>query len=240
MLVQCAKSCDSCTGRSRKRSILPNGKTFGVPQKVEGPHAKGTLLHIRETEKYMMEEVHADEKYREVREGCKNTHELCSFWAHLGECESNPKYMELECAPACKACIKLDFDTRCPWDRNAPTVWGPGDLNKMFTRITTEPFYKQYGPKVLSKPKVEEGETGVQGGPWVITLDNVLTDEECDRLIKLGGLRGYEQSYDVGDKKPDGTYDKVSSFFNRGSLCLLFMANDKQYHFSSWSRALSI
>ena len=44
-----------------------------------------------------------------------------------------------------------------------------------------------------------------------MTIDNFLTDEECDTLIRLGGELGYEQSLDVGARKFDGTFDSVQS-----------------------------
>lgn len=71
-------------------------------------------------------------------------------------------------------------------------IWGPGDLNKMFERITTEPYYiEKYQPNILSKPPE---------GPWVITMDNVATEEECEKIIQLGTDRGYERSQDVGER----------------------------------------
>ena len=126
------------------------------------------------------------------------------------ECEKNPKFMQMECAPSCKSCINLDFDFRCPFDPSVPTIWGPGDLNYMFERITTDPYYQQYTPTILSRPGVGVGKFP-DDGPWVITLDNVISEEECIKLIELGGVRGYEQSYDVGKKKYDGTFDKVGT-----------------------------
>lgn len=42
--------------------------------------------------------------------------------------------------------------------------------------------------------------------PWVITLDNFLSDEECDRMIQLGYDAGYNRSEDVGEAKLDGTF----------------------------------
>jgi prolyl 4-hydroxylase len=44
-------------------------------------------------------------------------------------------------------------------------------------------------------------------GPWVITLENVATEEQCNHIIQLGANRGYERSSDVGRKKFDGTFD---------------------------------
>lgn len=40
----------------------------------------------------------------------------------------------------------------------------------------------------------DEDNLPLVGGPWVVVLDNFLTDEECDRLIELGGIEGYKRS----------------------------------------------
>ncbi len=69
----------------------------------------------------------------------------------------------------------------------------------MFERLTTDPYYvEKYEPEILSRPPE---------GPWVITLEHVTTEEQCDRLIKLGADRGYTRSKDVGKAKFDGSFD---------------------------------
>ena len=45
----------------------------------------------------------------------------------------------------------------------------------------------------------------------VITIDDFITDEECDRLIELGGKQGYDRSTDVGKMKFDGTFEEKTS-----------------------------
>lgn len=115
--------------------------------------------------------------------------------------------MQIQCAPSCYTCDQIDFDTRCPFDESVPTVWNAGDgVNKMFERITTEPYYQKYEPKIHVQPN-PPASSDIKEGPWVITLDNFLTDEECELLIKLGGEEGYEQSMDVGPRKFDGSYE---------------------------------
>lgn len=179
----------------------PHSVTFGEPQQVAGEKWKETLANIAKTKEYMIE-VFNNETLRSIRNECKVRNELCAFWAAIGECEANPPYMLMQCAPSCQTCHQLSFEHRCPYDKNAPKVWGPGDLNKMFNRITTEDYYKRYSPVILSKPPE---------GPWVITLDDVATPEECERMIELGRIKGYERSKDVGEKKFDGTFEAVES-----------------------------
>jgi prolyl 4-hydroxylase len=127
------------------------------------------------------------------------------------ECEVNPKYMTIQCSPACMTCEQLDFDVRCPFDRNAPTVWGPGDLNAMFERIVASPAYEQYNVTVHSSTKSYKDHDGEEDGPWVITLDGFLSPAECERLIQLGHDIGYTRSEDVGARKFDGTYNAMVS-----------------------------
>jgi prolyl 4-hydroxylase len=153
-----------------------------------------------------------------VLEGCKLNHENCAYWAVLGECEANPVYMKMKCAPVCQTCDQLSIDARCPIDpETMPNAWKPGDLNKFFTNITTLEEYQQFEPKVLSRPSYLAGDTeetaDYQIGPWVVVLENVLSQEEAERMIELGAVEGYERSSDVGKVNFDGT---VESYVNEG------------------------
>ena len=70
--------------------------------------------------------------------------------------------------------------------------------------------------KVLSQPSPAPGDEEKKDldyklGPWVITIDNFIQDEECKRLIKMGAIEGYQRSEDVGKELFDGTYDSVQS-----------------------------
>jgi len=134
-----------------------------------------------------------------LREICKNKHESCTAWAVAGECQKNEKYMASSCASACMQCDMLMIEKRCPVDPNAKPAWEPGGLNAMFERLVSEPIASKYPVTVLSKD------------PWVVTLDNVVSEEEAKRMIELGGILGYERSQDVGKKNADGTYGSVVS-----------------------------
>ena len=124
---------------------------------------------------------------------------------HYQKCEANPTYMQLQCAPSCYTCHLIDFEQRCPYDPEAPTALNPGDLQKLFVNLTTLPEFTQYEPKIHSMPQPTL--PNVQEGPWVVTLENFLTDIECETLIALGAVEGYKISQDVGKKKFDGTYE---------------------------------
>lgn len=116
-----------------------------------------------------------------------------------GECEKNKKYMITSCAPACMTCDMLLLEKRCPIDPNAKSAWGPGDLNKMFEHLISDEIASKYPVTILSRD------------PWVVTLDDVVSEEEAARLIELGAKQGYERSEDVGALQPDGSYGSVVS-----------------------------
>jgi hypothetical protein len=110
--------------------------------------------------------------------------------------------MKKDCAPACRSCEFLSIEGRCPMDPDAPEAWGPGDLDKTFTRLTQEPYLSEYEVQVWSSPP---------DGPWVITMENVVSAEEAERLIELGAEEGYDLSKNVGKVLPNGEMERLNS-----------------------------
>ena len=47
-----------------------------------------------------------------------------------------------------------------------------------------------------------------QIGPWVVVLENFVSEAETLRLIELGTKEGYKWSADVGKLKPEGSYER--------------------------------
>jgi len=74
MHLHCAKTCGTCAGY--RQPTLEDGSLFGVAQQVKGARKDEIMTLIDESEKYMREEVHSDDKFKEVREGCQNRNEL--------------------------------------------------------------------------------------------------------------------------------------------------------------------
>eukprot|EP00978_Attheya_sp_CCMP212_P030230 scaffold110423_cov55-Attheya_sp.AAC.1 len=99
MLEGCRKSCNVCDVE----------KTYGVEQEAEGAERQQVLDRMVEMKRYMETVVAVDPKYRRVKDKCENLHELCLFWAVVGECESNPEQMNIDCAPACQTCDQLEL-----------------------------------------------------------------------------------------------------------------------------------
>jgi prolyl 4-hydroxylase len=110
--------------------------------------------------------------------------------------------MKKACAPTCHTCDYLSIESRCPLDPNAPDAWGPGDLDKTFVKLTQEPYLSEYEVKVLSSPP---------DGPWVLTMENIVSAEEAERLIELGGVEGYTQSQNTGKVLPTGETERLNS-----------------------------
>lgn len=112
---------------------------------------------------------------------CRSCHELtcidqdthCEEWAYAGECIDNPDWMKANCCSSCSP----DPDDPCSVDPSSrPDVY-KGDIGKIFTRLIAE--HPQYAPTVHSRD------------PWLVSFDNVLTDEECAGLVEaVGGRNG--------------------------------------------------
>jgi prolyl 4-hydroxylase len=175
---------------------------YGEPQLVSSGNEAEVLLRVKQMMHYMRHTVAQNARFDAVRQHCLNRNELCAYWAAIGECTANPAYMQLNCAAACLSCEQLAFETRCPLMENLEetNTWKPGSLNQMFERIVRD--YPT--TTILSRPATPH--EPVEDRPWVVLVDDFLTDEECDAMVELGTQRGYERSSDIGERKFDGTY----------------------------------
>ena len=184
---------------------------WGIPQNSGTTVALEAFQELLDkTNKYMTESVFSNpEKYGKVMRECDNKHPDCTFWASQGLCQKErASFMQVYCAPACQTCDQLDFATRCRKDPNAKATFDqPGELNAMFQRIISDPQWaEKYGPiEILSSPDTT-------GGPWLITLDNFVSDEECAKFIEWGFEAGFERSEDVATEEEfDGTFGSEES-----------------------------
>ena len=192
---------------------------FGVKQSILDEATRKT---ITATIEYMNNEVYANpDKYPEgIAKNCRNQEGHCAFWASTGECKKNPAYLKVNCAPVCQSCDRLDFKVCCPLDPNAMDALGPGDLDRMFERIITDPSLSSQFNITIHARHYLEGAGGIHEqplgdgqieGPYVFTFENFLTNEEADCMIDLGFKQGCKRSADVGGYKFDGTVEGVIS-----------------------------
>jgi prolyl 4-hydroxylase len=228
MLKTCPKSCLVCFGKKRTTVTID----FGVEQEVaHSDHQIRTKIRdvIKSTELYMLDEVFEDEDYEEVRRDCRNLDPQCSIYAAMGECHGRTAALAMfqNCAPACHACNALDHYRRCMRRPEDVDILQPGEMNEVFETIIRD--YPQYKPTILSQPNppsseeknalsTEENASSELSSseddlprPWIITLENLLSDEECDWFIAKGHEIGFEQASEITDEiKEDGTFgDKL-------------------------------
>ena len=222
--AMCALStlCYYClTHASSREKFFYIGVEQEIPDdwKDNTEHVIETLEVIKETSLYMTKVMTSDD-YLPFRENCFNTDGYCSHFAALGACDDEEDdlydYMRKECAPACQVCGEMydqDLIERCaPLPIN--NILKKGDLDRMFKRIIGEipndgSILPDYNVKIHSRPNNEGDVLGENKeffeGPWIITLENFLTDEECDRLIALGTEQGYDRST-LENEKDDEEY----------------------------------
>lgn len=188
-----------------------DGSDLGEPQRIlpgeeNKINVKALKGHIEQARAYMQSAELTNKRLGpQVMEHCRNQHEHCAYWSLLGECEANPGYMKLNCAPVCRSCDYLTLEGRCDMTDRSEDTWAPGDLEGMFRRLTNEPFLSKHTVQILSSPETKDG------GPWVITLENVFSEEEAQILIGVGEKEGYKRSLDAGPVKFDGTITDVES-----------------------------
>jgi len=216
----CRKSCLVCFG-SKPSSFTIN---FGVEQEIE-QHSDNIDPQkikdvIKSTHDYMINDVFAKAEYEEARHDCRNYDPDCSFYAAKGECHGGTDAMGMQqnCAPACHACHGLEYWRRCMKRPEDIDALEPGGISELFERIVKD--YTQYNPTIISKPDFSKKEIwdklddddadGAWEDPWIVTLDDFLTPEECDWFIAKGYEVGWEDTAEISNEiEEDGTYGTV-------------------------------
>jgi len=82
----------------------------GVPQRIAGSEKEREAIRelLLMQDDYFFREVFSMPEYASVRTKCRNRSELCTYWAAIGECETNRIFMIPNCAPACRLCLLRD------------------------------------------------------------------------------------------------------------------------------------
>jgi prolyl 4-hydroxylase len=202
------------SGRKKPTSVAVVGADLGEPQIIgDIDMAAKVVGRVEKARKYFRETVMVESRYEKVRTLCRNGNARCALWAEQNQCYKNSVYMRKHCAPVCFSCEDLHVEAKCPLDPSVKSAWSPGDLNRMFERLITDPALKRH--TVLSRPSLVGGDTEAtadyQLGPWVLVLEDFLSAKETERMIQAGAEVGYARSTDVGKLDKDGTFeDKVS------------------------------
>ena len=219
MLTRCRRSCLACFGGEPATVTID----FGVEQLIDPPDGdleiRDKILDvINRTGHYMADEIFYRDDYLAVRRDCRNLDPRCSEYAAMDECHGDVDALIMfqNCAPACRACEAVEHYRRCARRPEQVDVFMPGDMNGMFERIVRD--HERYRPTILSRPESAEEEKDDDADdydenplPWIITLENFVTAEECDWLIAKGHEIGFEQTAEISEElEEEGTYgDKV-------------------------------
>ena len=206
MLTHCRRSCKVCG--------IIDSNDFGKPQQI--PRSKdfeAVKEIVRQSTEYM-KRINEDEKYEAVRNKCVNQHPDCSLWALGSGCDDNPSYMKQHCAPACQSCDHiLRLDEKCRPGPDAKNAIENGGLDVLFQTIIDGAKESGYDPMVWSRPTKMPDDDGyskpceedvtnpcnVPDGPWVVTLENFISEKEVDTLKGWGSKLGYQRSQ-AGDQ----------------------------------------
>ena len=191
MAHDCEMTCSLCT-LEQDPSKITNMYSL-VPQLLYNDETLAEYAsHVDE---YVYESIFMREDVPEsIKLGCKNKDPQCLFWAHSGECDRNKDFMLDRCLAACMDCENEEsYAVRCPFSPHEPVIWEIGDMHQMFTHLVTSPEHYEYSPEVVSRPiskpnpKFDE-----RNGPWVVILDEFLSEEECDALLSLSEEGNFE------------------------------------------------
>lgn len=196
MLTHCSRSCKVCG--------IIDENDFGKPQQIPRSKDFEAVKEIVKQSTEYMKRINEDEAYDAIRSKCLNAHSDCSQWALGTGCEDNPSYMKQHCAPACQSCdYVLQMEEKCIFvpGPDAKNAIENGGMDLLFETIIEGAKESGYDPKVWSMPAKmsNDDDDSVPDGPWVVTLENFISQKEVDTLKGWGDRLGYERSQ-AGDQ----------------------------------------
>lgn len=131
--------------------------------------------------------------YYKVKFSCfdNDSSKDCELWKEGGHCESAFTYMLSECTKTCNLCHLMDPQVRCKRSTMGlvdKPAYEKGQMQVMFENISKK-YSDKYEINVLSS------------SPWIITLDNFLSDLEIKTLLlRTNETFGWEQATEVGQE----------------------------------------
>lgn len=190
--------------------------TYGLNQLIRQAYRPDEVRDVITKTISYMKRISADEKYKDIINECKNKDTQCAEWALDDGCDDNPRYMKAECAPACQSCDYVsEMKEMCGISPDSSLdAIKPGGMNELFENMVHSADKLGFEPKVWSRPLKTYGSAasnesdtiaptcendltnpcGVEDGPWVITLENFVSDEEISVLLTWGKAMKYERS----------------------------------------------
>ena len=166
---------------------------------------------------------------------CDDLNPKCGQLAELGECDTHPGWMTINCAKSCKHCHFHDYYVRCVNNpklmndnnyNNTPSLHENYTLNDMFNGILKYYYNNKnkkdifgnklikYKIKTLSSPNKHDKYISKKNkkrinGPWILRFDNFVSKKEAQQIINVAGT--FERSTDVGKRDNTGHFEKVVS-----------------------------
>ena len=151
---------------------------------------------------------------------CEDKNANCATWASIGECDTNPNFMKVQCRVTCRLCqsatcrdigddcaaraekqgcyTKPNMREECAWtclacdltqapacarDAGETPAAVQGSVNAMFTKVAADPRATvHHAPAAYSADGAD--------GPWVVTIDDFLSEEEAKGVLSAGSRAG--------------------------------------------------
>lgn len=102
---------------------------------------------------------------------CLDLNTQCAYWAAIGECEKNPRYMLTMCQISCHT---------CPGDNTAKNAKVYQMLESLETDAASSQRQTQQTQDQNKKPQLRE----ISFSPRAFIVDDFLSEEECEGLKK--------------------------------------------------------
>ncbi len=197
MRTACPESCNLCTAGGDMPKRPKTSRASCADEDEKSCSARAGLGHCHSNKTRMLlhcpracQFCHYWKDYADDFD-CVDRESMCATWAKAGECEKNKLYMSANCVTSCGTCGALQ--SVCDRPAATPPLVEEGGITETMERILRD--FPQYSPKAVSRPGA--GPKG-KDSPWVVTLANVLSEEEADAFVD--GCSSHFQRSLAGDQ----------------------------------------
>eukprot|EP00931_Biecheleriopsis_adriatica_P042412 TRINITY_DN24174_c0_g2_i1.p1 TRINITY_DN24174_c0_g2~~TRINITY_DN24174_c0_g2_i1.p1 ORF type:complete len:363 (-),score=57.55 TRINITY_DN24174_c0_g2_i1:14-1081(-) len=126
------------------------------------------------------------------RVGCLDRDTQCPYWAAIGECEANPRYMLVNCQISCHTC--------------------PGDTGerdgKIYQNLERALFDREHAARSSGLTGQRSKMQELSASPRIMSVDDFLTAEQCEYLKKFA-LPNLSRAKTIDRKTGQYQLDKV-------------------------------